>query len=487
MNGIGGISQKGFTFSKEKAAIGKTSFANSAFNIQTENIGAVQSDVNGLLLSNPTLAILGTQQLSPPIVLQGNGWGTTSSTSQDVRFKMEVSPLQGAAAAGVFKLTYSLNNGSYTNGFDLNSSGGFTFYNSMSCLGQITANNGIQTSSALAGNFYLANSVSATNTSGTTQLYLAGSTSTGVRIFLGGGTTNYTIAGSAAFGSTIFPNNSVTEAASGTHPIIANVAIKPIVITNGGGATTDAASLYIDGPASGITPIGGLYSILVASGTSKLNGDLYCNGIFTNTGATSSNAYCDLKAGTTTVAPLKIAPGTNMTSPARGALEYNGSHYETNVSFLRYGKGGSVNESMATVSNVGVTETDLFTYTSPAGFFTNIGDKCNIDLGGTVVGNANGKTFKFSFGGTVIFNTVALTLMTNVDWYISIKLIMTSSSKVKYIVSMITDRSASLVTCGEFTATLTASNIIKLTGTGVANGEISLYMGEALYFPASNP
>lgn len=176
-----------------------------------------------------------------------------------------------------------------------------------------------------------------------------------------------------------------------------------------------------------------------------------------------------------------------MTSPARGALEYNGSHYETNVSFLRYGKGGSVNESITTVDNVGATETDLFTYTSPAGFFTNIGDKCNIDLGGSVLGNANGKTFKFSFGGTAIFNTGALTLVTTAAWHISIKLIMLASNKVKYIVSMITDRSASLVTSGEFTATLTASNIIKLTGTGVANGDISLYMGEALYFPASNP
>jgi hypothetical protein len=490
MNGIGGISQKGFTFSKEKAAIGKTSFASSIFNIQTENIGTVQSDVNGLLLGNSTLAsALVTQQLSPPIVLQGNGWGTTSSVSQDVRFRMDVVPLSGSNAGGNFRLHYSLNNGSYQTAFELSTAQGATFYNSVTFNGQITTNSVLTTSQGLSGsNYYFGNVSGYTQVSNANYL-LAGSSNVTNRVLLCGSNNTGSLLISNSHGSLIIGANTATEAASGNHAIISNLAVRPINVTDGSATTTDVASLYVDGPSTHSGSVsGGLYSILVASGVSKLNGNLYCNGIFTNTGATSANAYCELKAGTTTVAPLKITQGTNMTSAARGAIEFNGSHYETNVSFLRYGKGGSVNESTTSQDTVGTTETDLFSYTSPAGFFTNIGDKCNIDLGGAVVGNANGKTFKFSFGGTVIFNTGALTLATNAAWHISIKLIMSGSSKVKYIVSMFTDKSVSLVSSGELTGgTLTVSNIIKLTGTGVANGDISFYTGQVLYFPVSNP
>jgi hypothetical protein len=468
MNGIGGISQKGFTFSKEKTAIGKTSFANSAFNIQTENIGTVQSDVNGLLLGNPTLALTGLHQASPPIVLQANGWSfSPTNASQDIRFRIDVLP-SGAAGnpSGTLQIGSSVNGAPYSNRLTISSSGTVVVSN-----GTTIDTNGIYNLSSirwLAGS-YSSNMLSVGSSTFDYKTTNGGSTISAAVSFAGG--FNRVTAGTRS----VVLSNSTGDllgfvVGNGSTPILtAKIDLLNLVTT--AGAEAGDLGFYTKPTGSAAT---------LAFVIDKLGG-------ISNTGSAAANTYCDLKAGTTTVAPLKIAPGTNMTSPARGAIEYNGSHYETNVSFLRYGKGGSVNESITTVDTVGTTETDLFSYTSPAGFFTNIGDKCNIDLGGVVVGNANGKTFKFSFGGTAIFNTGALTLVTTAAWHISIKLIMLDSGKVKYIVSMITDRSASLVTCGEFTATLNAANIIKLTGTGVTNGDISFYTGQVLYFPVSNP
>ena len=501
MNGIGGISQKGFTFSKEKAAIGKTSFANSAFNIQTENIGAVQSDVNGLLLSNPTLATSGTtQQLSPPLVLQGNAWGTTSSISQDVRFRMDVVPLGGGTPAGNFRLQYSVNNSSYTSAFEFSSVQGITINGTVSCNGSLTANNGIQTGGVFNGNFYLNNSQSATNISSATQLYLAGSTSTGVRLFLGGGTTNYTIGTSAAFGSTIFPNNSVTEAASGTHPIIANVAIKPIVITNAGGATTDAASLYIDGPASGITPTGGLYSILVASGTSKLNGNLYCNGNFTNTGLVPASSYAELKAGDVSYSPLIFNSGTLRTTAAAGAIDFNNSHYVTSGKRLRIGIAGSLTESLNTVGSPNsTTETDLHSYTTLADTLFVNGDSIELYYAGNFKGNTGGsQELKIYFGGFAFFSSGSMSLTTGSTshFVINCNLIRVSATKVRCITSIQLANTAALVTATrsvqyiEATSTLSSANIIKITSTAAvayAADDIEIYMSKLKFFPASNP
>lgn len=50
----------------------------------------------------------------------------------------------------------------------------------------------------------------------------------------------------------------------------------------------------------------------------------------------SAAALLGLAAGTTTQAPLNVASGTNMTSPADGSLEYNGTHLYFTVGTTRY-------------------------------------------------------------------------------------------------------------------------------------------------------
>lgn len=61
-------------------------------------IGAVATDAAlGVLLHNPTPALLGAQQFSPMLVLEGQGFATTPALSQEAQFWLQVRPVQGAA------------------------------------------------------------------------------------------------------------------------------------------------------------------------------------------------------------------------------------------------------------------------------------------------------------------------------------------------------------------------------------------------------
>lgn len=95
----------------------------------TRNANSVtQNDADGILIGNTTAATAGVQSISPPIVIQGNGWKTTATAaSQDVRFRMDVLPVQGAAnPTATFELASNINAGSYTNNLTVTSAGALT-------------------------------------------------------------------------------------------------------------------------------------------------------------------------------------------------------------------------------------------------------------------------------------------------------------------------------------------------------------------------
>ena len=472
MNGIGGISQKGFTFSKEKAAIGKTSFANSAFNIQTENIGAVQSDVNGLLLSNPSLATFATQQLSPPIVLQGNGWKNSGAAgSQDVRFRIDVSPVFsfGSNPTGTLRIGSSINDSVYGTRLTIDNfgtvvvNGGLTLdVNGVSNLSKISWLSGSYGSNMLCVG---SNVFDYKTTNGGSTLQAA--------VSFAGGFNRVT----AATKSVVLANSTGDllgfVVGNGTIPILtAKIDLLNLVTT--AGAEAGDLGFYTKPTGSAAT---------LAFVIDKLGG-------ISNTGSAASNTYCALRAGTTTIPPLKITSGTNMTSPAGGTIEYNGSHYETGINSIRYGKGGVVANTYTTVGNSTTAETTLWYYNSPANFFTTLGDKCDVTMGGYFREHAsNIRKLKVYFGGTagtLIFDSGDMTIESQADWKIEINLQMSASGKVKYTVILNYDRSVSFVRSGELTATLTTTNKIELTGTGVLTDDVKLYMGQALYSPVSN-
>lgn len=87
------------------------------------SLGVTQTNGYGWWLANTTAAAAGAQQISPSLVLEGQGWQTNTSGSQSVKFKMDVLPVQGAAnPTGNFAVGYSINGASYTNVFTIKSS-----------------------------------------------------------------------------------------------------------------------------------------------------------------------------------------------------------------------------------------------------------------------------------------------------------------------------------------------------------------------------
>lgn len=70
-------------------------------------------------------------------------------------------------------------------------------------------------------------------------------------------------------------------------------------------------------------------------------------GVGVGTGVSAPSAFLEISAGTTTRAPLEFNPGTNLTTPVNGTMEYNG----TNLFFTRT---GAVRESVITANAVNV-------------------------------------------------------------------------------------------------------------------------------------
>jgi hypothetical protein len=93
--------------------------------------------------------------------------------------------------------------------------------------------------------------------------------------FEGSTTLGYTMRGSAitntpsagvSFVGIAAPTITITEAASGTHPLIAGAGVKAPVVTNGAGATAIAATYYIEGPPTGTASPTTVSSLYVGAG-----------------------------------------------------------------------------------------------------------------------------------------------------------------------------------------------------------------------------
>jgi len=146
---------------------------------------------------------------------------------------------------------------------------------------------GIFTTAASSVN---ANLAVAANGNGVTtsqaQLLFAGASAIGFRT-LSRGSTNYGLTAGISYATDIIGETTVTEASSGTHALIAGTVLKPLLVTNAAGATTNMATLYIENAPSGVTPTGATYSLWVDDGLTRLDGGIV--GTATNDNATAGN------------------------------------------------------------------------------------------------------------------------------------------------------------------------------------------------------
>lgn len=158
------------------------------------------------------------------------------------------------------------------------------------------------------------------------QLLIGGASSVSSRILMRG-STSASLSANQAYSSMVVGVQGVTEASSGVHPLMSQLAIRPLSVTNNAGSiTTDAATLYIEGAATGITPTSGNYALWSRAGSNRFGGNL----------------VLDALAGT----------GTRMVvADANGQLS---------TQAIPSGGGGG-----GTVSSVGITSTDLTVGSSP--------------------------------------------------------------------------------------------------------------------------
>lgn len=90
-------------------------------------LGATPAD--GFFAVNTTAAANGAQQYGPCIHMEGQGWGTTASTSQAIDFRICVEPVQGAVPFGNVVFQYSVAGGAYSTYFTAGQFGNMTFGN----------------------------------------------------------------------------------------------------------------------------------------------------------------------------------------------------------------------------------------------------------------------------------------------------------------------------------------------------------------------
>lgn len=202
----------------------------SRLHINTNQNSVTQSDANGILLANSTVAISGTQSISPAIVIQGNGYATTPAASQDVRFRMDVLPTQGAGnPTATWRLLSNINNAGYSNQLSYTSGGVLSLNNVISVSGGTGLIN--------AGS-QLTCGASSTSTA-TYRTTSAGSPIT--PLFISG---QFTVLTAGTPSINYDATNQLTFSASNGTNQIARAAIQIVSLTNTAGAETGDLAFY---------------------------------------------------------------------------------------------------------------------------------------------------------------------------------------------------------------------------------------------------
>ena len=98
---------------------------------------------------------------------------------------------------------------------------------------------------------------------------------------------NDTIGTNASYATFIIGTSTNVENSTGTHPLVSQLAIKSLVLNDGTATTTNAATLYIEGPTSGSAGITNNYSVWVHTGSVKIEDNIIVGSITGSIAATN--------------------------------------------------------------------------------------------------------------------------------------------------------------------------------------------------------
>jgi hypothetical protein len=215
-------------------------------------------------------------------------------------------------------------------------------------------------------------------------------------------------------------------------------------------------------------------------------------GIYGGTGQTTTSVG-DILVGAASNTWSKLAIGASGTYPRSNGTALAYSNFTTDVQTVgdvRYEKSlASFYTDAATPAST--TQTDLYSYTVPAGQLATNGDRLTFETTYALAVNLSttGTTLEILFGGTSIFSSGSFTLTSNSSVTIKTTIIRVSSSVVRYShIITLPGASSGLFSGGGTTflngevtgLTLSGTNILKCTGqggTGAAAGDITAKMG----------
>jgi hypothetical protein len=218
--------------------------------------------------SNQVAHFLANQRVTPADNDQGylSFYGQTDTSGQQEfgRIIWEMDDVTNTTKDSTLRF-YNMINNSLTDGMDL-------VGKDLTVNGIITASNGgLQSSAITGGKVGEASTISSNNIFAATKTVWSSSNSFSLLSattngFVYAANPNVTLSASRAYSTMIIGNlgtTNVTEATSGNHPLISQLAIKPTSITAGAATVSDTASLYIEGGATTTVVSGKNYALWV--------------------------------------------------------------------------------------------------------------------------------------------------------------------------------------------------------------------------------
>jgi hypothetical protein len=205
-----------------------------------------------------------------------------------------------------------------------------TFSGNISTQGNITGSGGWAASTSAA---YLTNN-------STTFTLLSVNTLSSKQYIYANGTA---LTANNNFANLMLASSAVTEATSGVHAIVSQLAIKPIVLTNGTATTTNGATVYIEGAASGTATITNNYALWVDDGATRLDGGLLALNQFNRQAASYTLVLSDWGK----IVEMNVASANTLTVPLNSSVPFP---IGTEIQVLQYNDG----QTTITPATVGV-------------------------------------------------------------------------------------------------------------------------------------
>jgi hypothetical protein len=226
------------------------------------------------------------------------------------------------------------------------------------------------------------------------------------------------------------------------------------------------------------------------TGTTKYGFTFGGTGWLNGVNMRTPTASLHIGAGTTSIAPLKLTSGTNLTTPADGAMEYDASHLYFTIGSTRYQIDQQpevnrvLNSTVTSANNVGTGEDDLYSYTIPASTFSSDKDEIEGTFNGIIGASGNNKRVRVRFGSALIFDSGAFADATGSDWSLEIQIYRVDATNQKAIVKWSSSNAAVPTLVDYTTATETMSGTIsfRVTGEATNTNEVVLETGSSKFF-----